>query len=244
MTSNNPRINGLYEIPNVLSTEDADKLSNAIDNQHYGEWCPEGFDRRNRVQRYSGKEMEDHFGWVFDKVIGARGDQPSTTLRRPLELVITEHTPSSCRSIVNTFEQRELCHCRQQQQQQCHCYVAQLTLVNNAIYSIEKPVGRDLECWDLAEPATDILMEQNGVVIKMGESLWEWRGRISDIKDANSSDNEENKGWKKGQQKLKASNKRCVTLSFRAILPPEPSSLLEEMTSCSLTEGTKPQLPR
>lgn len=234
----NPRINGLYEIPNILSTDDADKLSNAIDNQHYGEWCPEGFDRRNRVQRYSGKEMEDHFGWVVDKVI----DQPgmSTTLRRPMELVITEHTPSSCRSIVNTFEQRELCLC--QQQQNCHCYVAQLTLVNNAIYSIEKPVVRDLECWDLAEPATNILMEQNSLVIKMGESLWEWRGRISDVKDANSSVSEENKGWQKGQQKLKASNKRCVTLSFRAILPPEPSSLSKDMTRCSLTEELKPQL--
>ena len=130
----NPRINGLHEIPNVLSAEEADKLSNAIDNQHFGEWCPEGFDRRNRVQRYSGKDMTDHFGWVFDKIVSA-SDQANVALRRPLELVITEHTPSSCRSIVNTFEQRELCPC-QQQQQQCQCYVAQLTLVNNAIYSV------------------------------------------------------------------------------------------------------------
>ena len=113
MTSN-LRIDGLlHEIPNVLSAEEADTLSNAIDNQHYGEWCPEGFDRRNRVQRYSGKDMEDHFGWVFDKVIIGTSDQEaSTTLRRPLEVVITEHTPSSCRSIVNTFEQRRLCPCQ------------------------------------------------------------------------------------------------------------------------------------
>eukprot|EP00986_Skeletonema_menzelii_P005959 scaffold2238_cov145-Skeletonema_menzelii.AAC.4 len=168
-----------------------------IDNQHYGEWCPEGFDRRNRVQRYSGSDMEDHFGWVFDKINGA----VEASLGRPLELVITEHTPSSCRSIVNVFEQRDLCSC-QQQQQQCQCYVAQLTLVHNAIYSLEKPVRRDLECWDLSEPATSILMEQNSVVIKTGESLWEWRGRISDVKDSNSCDeaNSSVKTWKKGQK--------------------------------------------
>jgi len=235
----NPRINGLYETPNVLSAEEADKLSNAIDNQHYGEWCPEGFDRRNRVQRYSGSDMEDHFGWVFDKINGA----VEASLRRPLELVITEHTPSSCRSIVNVFEQRDLCSC-QQQQQQCQCYVAQLTLVNNSIYSLEKPVGRDLECWDLSEPATSILMEQNSVVIKTGESLWGWRGRISDVKDSNSCDeaNSSAKTWKKGQKKLAASTMRSVTLSFRGILPPEPT-LSKKMESCTLAEETKPQLP-
>uniref|UniRef100_A0A7S2LZV4 Uncharacterized protein n=1 Tax=Skeletonema marinoi TaxID=267567 RepID=A0A7S2LZV4_9STRA len=239
----NPRINGLHEIPNVLSAEEADKLSNAIDNQHFREWCPEGFDRRNRVQRYSGKDMTDHFGWVFDKIVSA-SDQANVALRRPLELVITEHTPSSCRSIVNTFEQRELCPC-QQQQQQCQCYVAQLTLVNNGIYSVEKPVGRDLECWDLVEPATTILMEQNGVVIKTGESLWEWRGRISDIKDSNSCGEESSsvKGWKKGQKKLALSNKRSVTLSFRGVLPPEPSSLSKQMESCKLSEESEPQVP-
>lgn len=242
MTSN-LRINGLYEATNVLSAEEADMLSNAIDNQHFGKWCPEGFDRRNRVQRYSGKDMEDHFGWVFDKICGA-SDQASISLRRPLELVITEHTPSSCRSIVNTFDQRELCSC-QQQQQQCQCYVAQLTLVNNTIYSIEKPVERDLECWDLEEPAKTILLEQNGVIIKTGESLWEWRGRISDITDAKSCDevNSSNKGWKKGQKKLAHSNKRSVTLSFRGILPPEPPSISKQMESCSLTDEIKQQIP-
>ena len=237
----NPSINGLYATPNVISAEEAEKLRNEIDNCHYGEWCPEGFDRRNRVQRYSGKDMEDHFGWVFDKINGTS----EASLRRPLELVITEHTPSSCRSIVNVFEQRELCSCRQkQQQQQCQCYVAQLTLVNNAIFSLEKPVGRDLECWDLSEPATSILMEQNSVVIKTGESLWEWRGRISGVTDSNSGNDESSgKTWKKGQKKLAHSTMRSVTLSFRGILPPEQPSLSEQMESCTLTEEIKPQPP-
>lgn len=236
----NPRINGLQELSNLLSTEEADRLSNAIDNQHYGKWCPEGFDRRNRVQRYSGKEMEDHFGWVFDRIVEA-SDQSATPLCRPLEAVITEHTPSSCRSIVNTYEQRELCPC--QDQKQCQCYTATLTLVSNAIYSTEKPVGRDLECWDLVEPATNILLNQNGVVIKMGESLWEWRGRISGITDQNTAE-VSSKGWKKGQKKLTSSNKRCVTLSFRMILSPdEQCSLPKQMESCTMTEETAPQPP-
>eukprot|EP00986_Skeletonema_menzelii_P014435 scaffold9570_cov151-Skeletonema_menzelii.AAC.3 len=105
----NPRINGLYETPNVLSAEEADKLSNAIDNQHYGEWCPEGFDRRNRVQRYSGSDMEDHFGWVFDKINGA----VEASLRRPLELVITEHTPSSSTTATMPVLRRSADTCQQ-----------------------------------------------------------------------------------------------------------------------------------
>lgn len=256
-------MNSLYKIPNILSADEADKLSNAIDNQHYGEWCPEGFDRRNRVQRYSGKDIEEHFGWVFDKIVAsscalaadASADLQNSsaqrhlnTLQRRMEVVITEHTPSSCRSIVNTFEERELCSCQQNQNKTCHCYVAQITLINNAIYSTEKPMQRDLECWDLAEPADlhsrNILMEKNSALIKVGELLWEWRGRISDIKDANEIGNKSSTTWKKGQKKLKASNKRCVTLSFRAILPPVPVGLSKEMVKCNIAEEeVTPQLP-
>lgn len=215
------------------------------------------------MQRYSGNDIEEHFGWVFDKIVAsscalatdADDDLQNSsaqchliTLQRPMEVVITEHTPSSCRSIVNTFEERELCSCQQNQNQTCHCYVAQITLVNNAIYSTEKPMQRDLECWDLAEPADlhsrNILMEKNSALIKTGELLWEWRGRISEIKDANEIENKSSTSWKKGQKKLKASNKRCITLSFRAILPPAPDdSLATEMEKCSIAEEATQQPP-
>lgn len=215
------------------------------------------------MQRYSGNDIEEHFGWVFDKIVAsscalatdADDDLQNSsaqsshliTLQRPMEVVITEHTPSSCRSIVNTFEERELCSCQQNQNQTCHCYVAQITLVNNAIYSTEKPMQRDLECWDLAEPADlhsrNILMEKNSALIKTGELLWEWRGRISDIKDANEIGDKSSTAWKKGQKKLKASNKRCITLSFRAILPPAPDSLATEMEKCSIAEEAMQQPP-
>lgn len=262
LSSNNPQINGLYEIRNLLSAEEAERILNVIDA---AEWCPEGFDRRNRVQRYSGNDIEENFGWVFDKIVSSlplsssspppndqqnNGDDQVISLRRPLEVVITEHTLSSCQSTVNIFEEREFCSCRQQQNEKCDCYVAHLTFINDAICSIEKPMRRDLECWDLVEPpdqhSRHFLMGKNCAVIKMGECLWEWRGRISNINDTISGDSEENstKGWKKGQQKLKAFNKRCVTLTFRGILPPEPSSLSEMIEESSMTtEEAMLQLP-
>lgn len=234
-------INGLYEVANLLSVEEADRLSNAINNEHHGKWCPEGYDRRNRVQRYSGDEMEAHFGWVIDKIVQASDQEAGKPLCRPLEVVITEHTPSSCRSIVNTFEEREY----HPQEDQNQSYVAQLTLINNAIYAMERPVVRDAECWDLAQPATKILMERNGLLIKMGECFWEWRGRISAITDQNSCGDEHNtKEWKKGQKKLAASSMKCVTLSFRRVLQQgQAASLSEQMEKCIVSEGNTPQPP-
>ncbi|KAL9180117.1 hypothetical protein ACHAXT_008087 [Thalassiosira profunda] len=250
----------LCELPNVVTAEEAAALVKVIDNQHHGQWCPEGYDRRHRVQRYSsgddggdtsrsdadGEEgsdageaaaaskMEDAFGWIFERIASRSQLQG---LRRPSEVVVVEHTPLSCRSEVKTFEQNALCACSSDgnDSSDCNCYVAQLTLVNNAVQSIEKPLRRELECWDLAQPAeqhqTNFIMERNGVVIKTGESLWEWRGRVSSIHKHKvavsasdgicvemsdlSVDTNEKKPWAKGD-KVDAS-KRCITVTFRGI---------------------------
>mmetsp|Transcript_22799 Transcript_22799/g.54952 ORF Transcript_22799/g.54952 Transcript_22799/m.54952 type:complete len:708 (+) Transcript_22799:94-2217(+) len=289
-------LNTLCEIPNILNDEEAGDLIKAIDKQYYREWCPEGYDRRHRVQRYtslddgcsSGKlgdsetgddgddreSMEEVFGWVFDRIAshmrhdnieqGEENKPSPTVLHRPFEVVVIEHTPSSCQSEVQTFEQNTLSPCQQQQQQydtnegnksQCSCYIAQLTLMNNAIQSIEKPLRRELECWDLAQPAqhheTKVIMEQNGVIVKRGESLWNWRGRISDVRDKNDVDDfkstlntcdsddlskemnkidigkKEKKQWKR-TKKLKASNKRCIIVNFRGICQPEVTTTPKE----------------
>lgn len=241
----NPKVNlplqTLCEIPSILTEEEASKLSKAIDGEYYRAWCPEGYDRRHRVQRYSSENeneshggydvvedsvvsMEEAFGWIFDRIVKHHSSRESgddddsspspssVKMHRPFEVVVIEHTPSTCRSEVTTFEQNNLCPCSRQQQQKqqsqnpndndvpnsscCNCYVAQLTLMNNAIQSIEKPLIRELECWDLAEPTehseTNIVMEQNGVLVKRGESLWNWRGRISNVQDENDVINAKN----------------------------------------------------
>jgi len=287
-------IQTLFELPNLITDEEATRLIHALDKGHFGkEWTNEGFDRRHRVQRYhyrrrrrrrrrcdsdagsaathanenrrsnSANEeeeeqeeehpppppsVEESFGWIFDRMLSACRRDPidiaandtdidydddetakdaatdneqesRIELPTPMEVIVTEHTPTSCRSQVNVFEQNEYCTCwknekrrqhlqkqnekdgqmgqrqRQQQQQQqnplgpipqkCTCYTAQLTLLSNAVQSIEKPMERTPSCWDVAEPSrlheTNVLMEQNGVLVKRGECLWEWRGRISDI---------------------------------------------------------------
>ncbi len=175
--------------------------------------------------------VEKSFGWIFDRIESfchrrstametkqvddldddhaidddERSDnewENELKMNIPMEVVVTEHTPTSCQSQVNVFEQNEYCSCwkletqqpqqpRPQQQtpqtthKKCTCFTAQLTLLSNAVQSIEKPMERTPSCWDVAEPSqlheTNVLMEQNGVVVKRGECLWEWRGRISDI---------------------------------------------------------------
>lgn len=199
--------NVLCEVPNLLTKEEADKLVHSLDNGLFGkEWSPEGYDRRHKVQRYyppsnetsldSDVSTEATFGWIFDRLVSSCNTSSSSLLKhRPYEIVVIEHTPSSCRSIVNVYEQFHRCPCEHKYQNdtqqtmytKCTCYTAQLTLISNAIQHMEKPLHRNLECWDIANPpevhATTVTMEENGGVIKMGEFLWEWRGRISDVQE-------------------------------------------------------------
>lgn len=250
----------LFEIPQIISGEEADDLVKAIDGQHYRNWCPEGFDRRHRTQRYSsfdpinshGNSMDEVFGWLYDRIVlhteshrkelgndvGSSSSSSShMMLHRPFEVIAVEHTPSSCHSMVKTFEQNSFCPCHselsnsstEQPQSSCNCYIAQLTLMNNAILSIEKPLHRKLECWDLAEPndqnETLLVMEQNGVVVRRGDCLWNWRRCVSDICDGTfsiegaSSGGEKKKQWVR-PEKLIASNKRCIVVTFVGIRQP------------------------
>jgi hypothetical protein len=269
----NPKANvprdTLIELPNILSEEEASNLVKAIDGQYHREWCPEGFDRRHRVQRYSSSlnsisstthgendkvSMEEVFGWIFDRIVSQTTS--SITLHRPIEVVATEHTPSSCHSTVKTFEQNEFCPCHHPTSSitstenipvllpSCDCYIAQLTLMSNAVQSIEKPCQRQLEKWDLAEPAdqheTQLLMEKNGVVIRRGDCLWNWRGCVSHICDedaipssfglcnemeyCNLNDESKNNQGFVRPQKLVASNKRCIVITFFGIRPPPMSA--------------------
>ena len=63
--------------------------------------------------------------------------------------------------------------------------MAQVALLERAVYAAEKPSRREVEGWDLAEPAerheTGVVLERNGAVVRWGESLWEWRGRVADV---------------------------------------------------------------
>lgn len=193
----------LCEIPNILSKQEAAALAHSLDKGMLGkEWALEGYDRQNRVQRYSShddeesKSMEESFGWLFDRIVSAashiqRPDRGLLLQHRPREVIVTEHTPSSCRSVVDTFEQFQTCPCVANNKS-CSCYIAQVTLVNNVIQHMEKPQVRDLECWDVAIPPENhsgqMTMETNGVVIKMGDSLWNWRGRIDDVEEKTASE--------------------------------------------------------
>ena len=197
--------NLICEIPNILSKQEAITLAHSLDKGMLGkEWGLEGYDRQNRVQRYSSQDdeesklMEESFGWLFDRIASAashihqRPDDKGLLLQhRPYEVIVTEHTPSSCRSVVDTFEQFQLCPCLADNKS-CSCYIAQVTLVNNAIHHIEKPQVRDLECWDVALPPENhsgqMTMEMNGVIIKTGDSLWNWRGRIDDVEEKTASE--------------------------------------------------------
>ena len=280
----------LYELPNILTPDESTELLKSLEHEYYREWCPEGYDRRHRVQRYSTlgnenvptsnakcnstdgssvdhddddhdcrvgedgdssgdkkKSMEDVFGWIFDRILSHDDDK---LLHRPFEVIVIEHTPLSCQSVVNTFEQNTLCPCCRRHDNDddcnCNCYIAQLVLTNNAIQQIEKPIKRELECWDLALPieehTTSIVMKQNSVIIKKGNVLWNWRGRISNVCTNDELDvymdnmNMKNDKVKKKNgtkwtrtKSLKESEKRCIIVTFRGIRSQPPTTKVEQM---------------
>lgn len=259
-------LNTLYEIPNILTSSEKDELTKAIDKQYYRQWAPEGYDRRHRVQRYVSTDndsksnidndeeessTEEVFGWLFDRI----ASQSQYEMHRPFEVIAIEHTPTSCQSTVNVFEELQLPQTNSDSYNS-DC-VAQLTLMNNAIQSIEKPVRRELECWDIAEPIdeheTKIIMKQNSIIVKRGESLWNWRGRISNIQTndeieqlcqrINDNLNVEKKVKKKwtGAPKLNTFDKRCIILTFRCIS--QPISEVTSPQSQKIPKQVKPILP-
>merc|ERR1719253_124652 len=242
--------------------------------------------------REDGAPMRELFGGIFERIAAASrsaaperggGDAPSAaTLRAPFEVVVVEHTPSSVRSDVNTFERNALSRCQLRRQQQtrreqrqspnevpppCDCYVAQLTLVNDAVQHLEKPRRRELECWSLAAPAerhaTTVRMARNGVIVKRGEVLSDWRGRISDIQESNNGhetgastlhyelsklqlERKKKYGWAGGEKKLKASKKRCLVVTFRGIRPPPVPAVTpeaEEKMKLDVPRERTPALP-
>jgi hypothetical protein len=69
----------------------------------------------------------------------------------------------------------------------CTCFVAQLTLLNSCVQSINKPTRRHVESWDLVSPnhTTDFVMQKNSLVLKANECLWDWRTNILPIKVTN-----------------------------------------------------------
>ena len=233
------------------------RYSSLDENSSDGEGSSDGGRGDDEIDDDSRVQMEDAFGWIFDRIVSQSQQQknPSPMIwHRPFEVVVIEHTPSSCQSVVHTFEQNTLCPCRQQQQN-CNCYITQLTIMNNAIQSTEKPLEREVECWDLAVPAehhhTQLVMKQNGAIVKMGESLWDWRSRIMDIQERDNNqevnadgndiiyatdtlcqdinnvmnvDTKKKKPWRR-IEKLKASNKRCIMITFRGIRQPIPTTV-------------------
>ena len=220
----------LFELPGIVSSDEAEDLIRGIDNETYRQWSPEGYNRRNRVQRFApldrvdaGKSMEDVFGFVFDRIAAAAAlPSQKAELKRPSEVVVIEHTPTSCQSRVNTFEQL-----RRSSPNDSSSYVATLVLLNDCIYHIEKPARREAECWDVAHPvdqySSKLVMGRNDVVFKTGESLWEWRGRFVGIQPIDDSSNEGSdkndvdvlaKAWQT-KKKLKTFKERCITVTFR-----------------------------
>ena len=218
-------------------------------------WQAGGYERRRRVQRYSGAALESHFGGLMDRVVDAVTQQRqqrqksaqdvSACCRRPTELIVEEHQPDARGSSggihpVTTFESPHLCQCPTVAE--CTCYVARVVLGPlPATMHINQPSVRNVECWDLASPdaAGRVDMLPGSLTIKQGEVLREWRGRVDAVpKEEGATGNR--KGKKGGSNGNGNGNGRSVVLTFRCIQEQEEE--INDEKKQSILQPTIPTL--
>ena len=230
-----------------VSSEEAEVLLNLLDdisdNDHEDDgeqdqgqdqvavwWQVEGYERRRRVQRYSGALLEKHFGHMMDRVVDSiQGEQSAQHVRRPTQLIVEELQPDGRAAAkassdeaggnysVTTFESARVCRCPSPSE--CSCYVARVVLGPlPTTLGINKPAVRDVECWDLTSPhsAARVDMDVGSLTVRSGEVLREWRGRV----DATAGQD----GSASGGGSKKQGSGRSVVLTFRCIDEQDDSS--------------------
>jgi hypothetical protein len=173
---------GLEASTEFITQEEADNLVRFFD-QNASLWAYRGFAKRIREQRYSLTTKADEsspageFQWIVEKLMRCIGENHQP----PDELIVEEQYPTafvkgekSGRLSSNVFEIQD------QSQAQCSCYVAQITLLDKCIQSIDRPKERKIDCWDVESFNHNFkfIMEPRTLFMKSGETLWNWRSRV------------------------------------------------------------------
>lgn len=218
---------GLHVMSDFITDEDATNLMNIIEgNSHL--WQHKGFEEKKRVQHYI-VSLSPQFDWIVDKVTSAIGDTLSTpATKRPSEIIIEERKSTSFVSNrCNTFETstnelRRECTCVSAENLgngNCSCYVAQLSLNAECIQLIDRPKERKADCWDVVSPQHryKFLMEPKNLICKTGESLWNWRSRITLASEANNPNSTD-----------ESTQRSSITIAFRQIVTSNASSRRKE----------------
>ena len=181
----NPRFSippGLQVVPDFLSDDEASCILKELDAK---KWSWGGFTQKLRIQEYSNDSLPPALAPLVDRL-------SSTMQRRPQLVVIEDYSCTSgqfkvsTNKVVTTFESLTKCN----EDVLCECFVAQVALLTAAVQHLNRPKRRDPECWALMSDDhwTDIMMEPRNLVVKSGESLWDWRSRVSPLLDASETD--------------------------------------------------------
>lgn len=177
-----PFPSGLAVIDDFLSEIDGEELYKELQSQEFT-W--EGFEQRRRVQRYTVKEessLPSTLRTLVDKLQSQTGYAPqqlSVEEYSSLQtLKITQYGSNGYNGLLTGFECLEQC---ESQSENDRCFVAQIPLRGSAVKHLNKPKRRHPSCFDLesAEHWTDIRVDPNALILQTGESLWNWRSRVS-----------------------------------------------------------------
>ena len=202
--------NGLSSSSNFLKEEELTQVLQVVD-QNASKWYWEGFQDRKRVQRYNNPIEYQEWTWLVDRIMeelnGTQDEMEQNgnvvgvregvhvvqkgVYPKPQELIIEERMVQYIKKMdhfVTTFE------CSPNSTESTNpcdtSYVAQLTLLNPCLQSINKPRERNDQTWHIESKNhfTDFLMEPNSLIIKTGESFWNWRSGIQPIQSVEQNE--------------------------------------------------------
>lgn len=117
------------------------------------------------------------------------------TGRRASRMTVEEHgvavwtwaSEYDSTSMTTTFESGPLCICRtlstssSSTESPCTCFVAHIPLRQAAIQHFDKPIKRQVSCWELESPNhwIDVHMERRSILLKTDQALWQWRTQLT-----------------------------------------------------------------
>jgi len=175
VTNENLPIMGMKCIADFLDDVQIKQMIDQISDQEFT-W--EGFHQRRRVQRYQldgegqvppsfielARQLKESHGW----------DASHVSVEEYERLKWRKQGDFASQWAVTTFESNAVVD-------DASCFVGIIPLNKMAEIHMNKPMKREAQCWRLESELhqTDMFLERGSLLIKSGDSLWNWRSRTS-----------------------------------------------------------------
>ena len=204
-----PVIDGLSVVQSLLSVEEADELVEEINKrdftsqgftqrrrvQQYSDIPPRNNSDGSTKEKEEERPIPGSLRRLMDRIAEQTGHWPQRVSVEEYStqqtLKVTQYGYNGYNGILTSFETsagESSCPCLSSSEQpethgtgNCRCFVAYLPLLGSAVTHWNRPVRRHPTCFQLDSPQhwNDVRLDPQSLMIQTGDSLWNWRSRVS-----------------------------------------------------------------